>query len=84
MDAAAPTNLGREYVIFAMRRSSALRPVIARRRTRRPKSYVRFRRLDDLPLDLVARTIAAVEVPSFVERVEEARSGARSRRAAAR
>ena len=37
------------------------------------KSCVRFRRLDDLPLDLVAQTIAAVDVPSFIQRFEEER-----------
>jgi len=35
------------------------------------KSCVRFRRLDDLPLDLVAQTIAAVDVPSFIQRFEK-------------
>lgn len=35
------------------------------------KSCVRFRRLDDLPLELVAQTIAAVDVPSFIKRFEE-------------
>jgi uncharacterized protein YdhG (YjbR/CyaY superfamily) len=35
------------------------------------KSCVRFRRLDDLPLELVAQTIAAVDVPSFIQRFEE-------------
>jgi hypothetical protein len=35
------------------------------------KSCVRFRRLDDLPLDLVAHTIAAVDVATFIKRFEE-------------
>lgn len=35
------------------------------------KSCVRFRRLDDLPLDLVGRTIAAVDVPTFIQHFEE-------------
>jgi hypothetical protein len=47
------------------------------------KSCVRFRRLDDLPLDLVVRTSAAFDAPSFIARVEEARSAARGRRAPA-
>ncbi len=35
------------------------------------KSCVRFRRLDDLPLDLVGRAISAAGVPSFIARAEE-------------
>jgi uncharacterized protein YdhG (YjbR/CyaY superfamily) len=42
------------------------------------KSCVRFRRLDDLPLDLIGRTIAAHDVASFVAQVE---AGRRRRRA---
>jgi uncharacterized protein YdhG (YjbR/CyaY superfamily) len=38
------------------------------------KSCVRFRRLDDLPLDLIGRTIASVPVERLIERVEEASS----------
>jgi len=37
------------------------------------KSCVRFRNIDDLPLDLIARTIAAVDVDSFVEAYESSR-----------
>jgi uncharacterized protein YdhG (YjbR/CyaY superfamily) len=37
------------------------------------KSCVRFRTLDDLPLDLVARTIAAVDVEAFIEIYENSR-----------
>ena len=44
------------------------------------KSCVRFRRLDDLPLGLVGRTIAAVSPDAFIERYEQVRAGARSRR----
>ena len=33
------------------------------------KSCVRFKRLDDLPLDLLGRTIASTEVDEFVETV---------------
>ncbi len=38
------------------------------------KSCVRFRTLDDLPLDLVAETIAATSVDDFVRIYEAARS----------
>ena len=38
------------------------------------KSCVRFRRLDDLPLDLIGRTIAAHDVASFVTTYEAARA----------
>ena len=44
------------------------------------KSCVRFRRIDDLPLELIGRTIAAVDPPAFIARYEELRTGARSRR----
>lgn len=37
------------------------------------KSCVRFRKLDDLPLDLIGETIAAVDVDTFVSGFEEAR-----------
>jgi len=37
------------------------------------KSCVRFRNLDDLPLELIGATIAAVDVETFVTEVEEAR-----------
>lgn len=39
------------------------------------KSCVRFRRLDDLPLDLVGKTIAATSVSEFVRVYEESRRG---------
>jgi len=38
------------------------------------KSCVRFRRLDDLPLDLVGRSIAALSVENFIEIMAEARA----------
>jgi hypothetical protein len=38
------------------------------------KSCVRFKTLDDLPLDLVAKAIAAFELDSFIEEFERARS----------
>ncbi|MEE8572391.1 MAG: DUF1801 domain-containing protein, partial [Gemmatimonadota bacterium] len=44
------------------------------------KSCVRFRKLDDLPLDLIGQTIAAVPVERLISRVEEvgfARTGRR-------
>lgn len=37
------------------------------------KSCVRFRTLDDLPLDLVAETIAATPVDAYIERYEASR-----------
>lgn len=37
------------------------------------KSCVRFKKLDDLPLDLVAETIAAIDVDSFIETYELSR-----------
>lgn len=37
------------------------------------KSCVRFRKLDDLPLDLIAQTIAAVDVDTFIETYEASR-----------
>jgi hypothetical protein len=37
------------------------------------KSCVRFRKLDDLPLELIGETIAAVDVETFVDESEEAR-----------
>lgn len=38
------------------------------------KSCVRFRTLDDLPLELIGRTIGSMPVDDFVGRVEAARS----------
>ncbi|MFQ5554537.1 MAG: DUF1801 domain-containing protein [Acidimicrobiia bacterium] len=40
-------------------------------------SCVRFRKLDDLPLDLVASTIAAVDAEDFVEHFEAVHPGKR-------
>ncbi|MEM8600783.1 MAG: DUF1801 domain-containing protein [Bacteroidota bacterium] len=37
------------------------------------KSCVRFRTLDELPLDVVGDAVAAVDVPTFIERYEAAR-----------
>ncbi|MEM8557990.1 MAG: DUF1801 domain-containing protein [Bacteroidota bacterium] len=37
------------------------------------KSCVRFRTLDDLPLDVVGDAVAAVDVPTFIARYEAAR-----------
>jgi hypothetical protein len=45
------------------------------------KSCVRFRKLDDLPLDLIGESVASVSVEEFVGRVQEAYSGGKSRRA---
>jgi uncharacterized protein YdhG (YjbR/CyaY superfamily) len=38
------------------------------------KSCVRFKRLDDLPLELIGETIASLPVNEFVERVKAVRS----------
>ena len=47
------------------------------------KSCVRFRKLDDLPLTLVAKSIALMGVEEFVAGVKEARSPRRAKRARA-
>ena len=39
------------------------------------KSCVRFRRLDDLPLEVVGEAIAAFDVDEFIARSERARAG---------
>jgi len=44
------------------------------------KSCVRFRKLDDLPLDLIGQTIAAVPMERLIARVEEGGSARKSRR----
>jgi uncharacterized protein YdhG (YjbR/CyaY superfamily) len=41
------------------------------------KSCVRFRKMDDLPLDLIGRTIAATPPKAFVAMYEEARASRR-------
>ena len=38
------------------------------------KSCVRFRKLDDLPLDLIGQTIAATPVDEFIQMVERGRN----------
>jgi len=38
------------------------------------KSCVRFRRIEDLPLDVIGRAIAAFDAATFVDRVESQRS----------
>lgn len=43
------------------------------------KSCVRFKKLDDLPLDLIGKTIASTSVESFVTEVEEARRKTKKR-----
>ena len=45
------------------------------------KSCVRFRKLDDLPLDLIGETIARVPVDRYVERYQIVRGSSRKRRA---
>jgi len=37
------------------------------------KSCVRFKTLDDLPVELIGRTLGALEVEDFVDKVKEAR-----------
>ncbi|MGI9608795.1 MAG: iron chaperone [Acidimicrobiia bacterium] len=44
------------------------------------KSCVRFRKLDDLPLDLIGKTIAEVEVDTFVTETEAARQAYKKRK----
>jgi uncharacterized protein YdhG (YjbR/CyaY superfamily) len=44
------------------------------------KSCVRFRKLDDLPLELIGETIAAVPVNRLIARVEEVGSARKARR----
>ena len=48
------------------------------------KSCVRFRRLEDLPLDVIADTIARVDLESFVTSYEKAAGSSRMTRSAAR
>jgi uncharacterized protein YdhG (YjbR/CyaY superfamily) len=45
------------------------------------KSCVRFRRLDDLPLELIGKVIASADVGSFITRYEEARGVRRGKKA---
>jgi uncharacterized protein YdhG (YjbR/CyaY superfamily) len=47
------------------------------------KSCVRFRTLDELPLDLIAETVARVPVDAYIARYEEARGSSRRARAEA-
>jgi hypothetical protein len=47
------------------------------------KSCVRFRRLDDLPLELIAATVARTSIDDFVERYRAVRGSSRRARAAA-
>ncbi len=44
------------------------------------KSCVRFRTTDDLPLDLIAKEIASLDVPAFIEKTEQVLSKPRKRR----
>jgi uncharacterized protein YdhG (YjbR/CyaY superfamily) len=44
------------------------------------KSCVRFRKLEDLPLDLIGETIGAIPVDRLIARVEEAGSARKSRK----
>ncbi|MBT8479200.1 MAG: DUF1801 domain-containing protein [Gemmatimonadetes bacterium] len=44
------------------------------------KSCVRFKKLDDLPLDLIGETVASLPVERLIKRVEEAGSVRKSKR----
>ena len=44
------------------------------------KSCVRFRKLEDLPLDVIAETIARIPVDKYIEYYEEARGSSRKTR----
>lgn len=46
------------------------------------KSCVRFRKLDDLPLDVIAETIARTPVDRYIEGYEAVRGSSRKRRSA--
>jgi hypothetical protein len=46
------------------------------------KSCVRFRRLDDLPLEVIGETIGRVSVDQYIERYEAVRGSSRKSRAA--
>jgi Domain of unknown function (DU1801) len=48
------------------------------------KSCVRFRRLEDLPLELIGETIARVPVDAYVRHYQAARGSSRATRAASR
>jgi len=48
------------------------------------KSCVRFRKLDDLPLDVIGETIRRVDLDSFLRHYAEARGSSRQTRAAGR
>lgn len=45
------------------------------------KSCVRFRRLEDLPLDLIGETISRVQLDRFLDHYREARGSSRATRA---
>ncbi len=48
------------------------------------KSCVRFRRLEDLPLDVIGETIARVDLDEYLAHYERARGSSRRRRSTAR
>ena len=45
------------------------------------KSCVRFRKMEDLPLELIGQSIASLSVEEFIAMVEKARSAPKGRRA---
>ena len=44
------------------------------------KSCVRFKKLEDLPLELIGKTIASTSVESFITEVEQARQSTKKRK----
>jgi hypothetical protein len=48
------------------------------------KSCVRFRRLEELPLDVIGEAIARIDMKSFIARYRDARGSSRTTREAAR
>ena len=45
-------------------------------------SCVRFRRLEDIPLDVIGDTIARTDIASYLRHYQEARGSSRATRAA--
>lgn len=44
------------------------------------RSCVRFRKLDDLPLELIGETIGRLDLETFVERVKQVRAGPKAKK----
>ena len=62
------------YASDALRQQFEAEYARAGKRLNMGKSCVRFKRLDDLPLDVVARAIAAVPVDQYIAMYEQART----------